>query len=77
MLRLMTVPSNNGLVDGPAYRLLMQFFTLGSYKIEVLQTFFLHTMTVQNNHPRYLKHVMTRLRILDRIWFLRRGGEVF
>ena len=33
--REMTVSTNNGLVNGPVHNLLMQFFTLGSSKIEV------------------------------------------
>ena len=36
--REMTVPTNNGLVNGPAHNLLMQFFTLDSSKIEVFET---------------------------------------
>ena len=36
----MTVSTNNGLVNGPAHNLLMQFFTLGSSKIEVFETYF-------------------------------------
>ena len=38
------------------HNLLMQFFTLGSSKIEVLETFF-YIVTTQNDHPRYAKHV--------------------
>ena len=33
--REMAVSTNNGLVNGPVYNLLMQFFTLASSKIEV------------------------------------------
>ena len=33
--REMTVSTNNGLVNGPVHNLPMQFFTLGSSKIEV------------------------------------------
>ena len=32
--REMAVSTNNGLVNGPVHNLLMQFFTLGSSKIE-------------------------------------------
>ena len=38
--REMTVSTNNGLVNGPVHNLLMQFFTLGSSKIEVFKTWF-------------------------------------
>ena len=43
----------NGLVR----KLLMQFFTLGSSKIEVSETYFFDTVITQNDHPRYVKHV--------------------
>ena len=33
--REMTVSTNNGLVNGPVHNLSMQFFALGSSKIEV------------------------------------------
>ena len=38
--REMTVSTNNGLVNGPVHNLRMQFFTLGSSKIEVFETCF-------------------------------------
>ena len=36
--REMAVSTNNGLVNAPVHNLLMQFFTLGSSKIEVFET---------------------------------------
>ena len=38
--REMAVSTNNGLVNGPLHNLLMQFFTLGSSKSEVYETYF-------------------------------------
>ena len=38
--REMAVYTNNGLVNGPVHNLLLQFFTLGSSKIEVFETYF-------------------------------------
>ena len=38
--REMTVSTNNGLVSGPVHKVLMQFFTVGSSKIEVFETCF-------------------------------------
>ena len=38
--REMAVSTNNGLVNGPVHNLLLQFFTLGSSKIEVFASFF-------------------------------------
>ena len=50
--REMTVSTNDGLVNGPVHNLLLQFFTLGSSKIEVFDTCFYgivttHIMTIQ------------------------------
>ena len=42
----LTVSTNNGLVNGPVHNLLMQFFTLGSSKIEVFETCFFDVVTV-------------------------------
>ena len=39
-IREMTVSTNNGLVNGPVHNLLMQFYTVGSSKIEVFETCF-------------------------------------
>ena len=39
----------------------MQLFTLGSSKIEVFETYFFDIVTTQNDHPRYLKHVLGRI----------------
>ena len=36
-------------------------FTLGSSKIEVFETCFFHVVTTQNDHPRYVKHVLGRI----------------
>ena len=54
--REMTVSTNNGLVNGEVHNLLMQFFTLGSSKIEVFKTGFYDIVITQNDHPRYVKH---------------------
>ena len=56
--REMTVSTNNGLVNGPVHNLLMQFFTPGSSKIEVFETYIFDVVTTQNDHPRYVKHVL-------------------
>ena len=42
-------------------RLLMQFFTLVSSKIEVFETCFYDIVITQNDHPRYVKHVLGRI----------------
>ena len=58
----MAVSTNNGLVNGLlANNLLMQFFTLGSSKVEVFETVFFDIVTTQYDHPRYVKHVFGRI----------------
>ena len=59
--REMAVSTNNGLVNGPVHNLLVLFFTLGSSKIEVFETCFFDIVTTQNDHPRYVKHVLGRI----------------
>ena len=56
--REMTVSTNNGPVNGPVHNLLMEFLTPGSSKIEVFETCFFDVVTTQNDHPRYVKHVL-------------------
>ena len=46
---------------GWVHNLLVQFFTLGSSKIEVFETYFSDTVITQNDHPRYVKHVLGRI----------------
>ena len=54
----MAVSTNNGLVNGEVHNLLMQFFNLGTSKIEVFETCLFDIVTTQNDHPRYVKHVL-------------------
>ena len=42
--REMTVSTNNGVMNGPVHDLLLQFFTLGNSKIEVLEAYFFDTV---------------------------------
>ena len=46
---------------GPLHNLLVQFFTLGSSKIEVFETCYYDIVTTQYDHPRYVKHVLGRI----------------
>ena len=41
---------------GLVHHLLMQFFTLGSSKLVVSETYFFSIVTTQNDHPRYGNH---------------------
>ena len=42
----------------------MQFFTVGSSKIEVFETCFYDIVTTQYDHPRYVKHVLARIYVV-------------
>ena len=72
--REMTVSTNNGRVNGPVHNLLMQFFTLGSSKIEVFETCFFDIVTTQNDHPRYAKHVLGRIYVFLTLFGYQVGG---
>ena len=74
--REMTVSTNNGLVNGEVHNLLMQLFTLGSSKIEVFETCFFDIVTTQNDHPRYVKHVLGRLYMFFTLFGYQVGGGV-
>ena len=46
---------------GLVHNVLVQFFILGSSKIEVFVTCFFDIVTTQNDHPSYVKHVLGRI----------------
>ena len=50
-----------GAPKGSVHNVLMQFFTPDSSKIEVFETGFFDIVTTQNDHPRYVKHVLGRM----------------
>ena len=54
----------------------MQFFILDSSKIEVFETCFYDIVTVQYDHPRYIKHVLGRIYMFCTLfgYYLRGGG---
>ena len=47
-----------GLPRGIGHNLLMHFSRLGSSKMEISETDFLDTLTIQNDQISYLKHVL-------------------
>ena len=60
--REMAISTNNGLVNGLlVHNLLIQFFTLGSSKIEVFEHDFFDIVTTQYDHPSNVKHVLGRI----------------
>ena len=66
--------TDNGLVNGLAHNLLMQFFTLDSPKIEVFETCFYDIVTTQYDHPRYVKHVLGRIYVFSTLFGFWAGG---
>ena len=65
-----------GPPKGPGHNLLMQFFTLGSSKIQVFETCVFDVVTTQNDHPSYVKHVLGRIYVFFTQfgYYLRGGG---
>ena len=73
------VGGGGGSPKGLVHNLLMQFFTLDSSKMEVFETCFFDIVTTQNDHPRYVKHVLGRIYMFfTQFWvfgyYLRGGG---
>ena len=58
------------------YNLLKQFFTLGSSKIEVFETYFFDIVTTQYDHPGYINHVLGRIYVFSTLFRDRVGGGV-
>ena len=50
-----------GARKGWEHNLLMPFFTPGSAKIKVFETYFYDIVTTQYDHPSYVKHVLGRI----------------
>ena len=46
-----------------AHNLLMQFSDFGISKMEISETDFFHTLTIQNDQISYVKHVLTPLHV--------------
>ena len=47
-----------GSPKGLVHNLLMPFFTPGSSKVQVSETYFYDIVTTRYDHPRYAKHVL-------------------
>ena len=48
-------------MHGPVHNVLTPFFTLDNSKIEVSKTCFFDIVITENDHPRYVKHVLDRI----------------
>ena len=53
-----------GPPKGLVHNLLMQLFILGSSKIEVFESYFFDIVITQNDHPRYVKHLLGRIYVV-------------
>ena len=53
-----------GLPRGLGHNLLMQFYSLGSSKMEISETDFFDILTIQNDQISYVKHVLAPLYVV-------------
>ena len=56
------------------HNLLLQFFTLDSSKIRVFETYFFDIVTTQNDHARYVKHILGRIYMFFTLFGYWAGG---
>ena len=63
-----------GPPKGLVHNLLMQLFTPDSSKMEVFKTSFFDIVTTQNDHPRYVKHVLGRIYVFFTLFGYQVGG---
>ena len=59
-----------GSPKGLVHNLLVQLFTLGSSKIEVFETCFFDTVITQNDHPRYVKHILAGIHVVSTLFWV-------
>ena len=63
-----------GVPRGLGYNLLMQFFSLGSSKMEISETDFSDILTIQNDRISYVKHVLAPLYVFFTLFGCGGGG---
>ena len=68
------VGQGGGAPKGRVHNLLMQFFNPDSSKIEVFETCFFDIVTTQNDHPRYVTHVLGRIYVFFTLFGYQVGG---
>ena len=59
-----------GSPKGLVHNLLMQFFTPGSSKSEVSETYFFDIVITCNDHPRYVTHVLGRIYVVSTLFWV-------
>ena len=62
-LYLGVAPGGGGTKGSRAHNLLMQFSGLGSSKMEISESDFFDTLTIQNDQISYVKHVLDPLHV--------------
>ena len=70
------VGGGGGTKGSRAHNLLMQFSGLGSSKMEISETDFFDTLTIQNDQISYLKHVLAPLHVFFTLFGCVGGGGV-
>ena len=65
-----------GTKGSRAHSLLMQFSGLGNSKIEISETDFFDTLTIQNDQISYVKHVLDPVHVFFTLFGCGGGGEV-
>ena len=55
---------------GLVHNLLMQFFNLYSSEIKVSETYFFDIVITQNDHPRYVKHVLASIYVVFTLFWV-------
>ena len=68
------VCGGGGTKGSRAHNLLMQFSGLGSSKMEISETDFFHTLTIQNDQISYVKHVLAPLHVFFTLFGCVWGG---
>ena len=63
-----------GTKGSRAHNLLMQFAGLGSSKMEISETDFFYTLTIQNDQISYVKHVLDPVHVFFTLFECRGGG---
>ena len=70
------VGGGGGTKGSRAHNLLMQFSGLGSSKMEISETSFFDTLTIQNDQISYVKHVLAPLHVFFTLFGCVGGGGV-
>ena len=65
-----------GTKGSRAHNLLVRFFGLGCSKMEIFETDFFDTLTIQNDQISYVKHVLAALHVFLTLFGCGMGGAL-